>query len=79
MKKIRMKLFRAPGLKRFLPRTLFGRSLLILVVPVFLIQVLTTYAFFDRHWDRMTSRLAYAVAGLAGAWAWRADRLGWAL
>ena len=63
MKKIRMKLFRAPGLKRFLPRTLFGRSLLILVVPVFLIQVLTTYAFFDRHWDRMTSRLAYAVAG----------------
>lgn len=51
------------SIKRFLPRTLFGRSLLILVTPVLLIQVIATFTFFDRHWSRMTTRLAYAVAG----------------
>lgn len=56
---------RMPGvsIKKFLPRTLFGRSLLILVIPVVLIQVITAFMFFDRHWQRMTSRLALAVAG----------------
>lgn len=52
-------------IKKFLPRTLFGRSLLILVMPILLTQVITTYIFFDRHWERMTGRLAYAVAGEA--------------
>lgn len=50
-------------LKDFLPRTLFGRSLLILVAPIFLIQIITSVIFFDRHWDRMTDRLALAVSG----------------
>ncbi len=50
-------------IKKFLPRTLFGRSLLILVTPILLIQVITTAVFFDRHWTKMTSRLSYAVAG----------------
>ncbi len=50
-------------IKRFLPETLFFRSLLILIVPVFLLQIISTYIFFDRHWSRMTSRLSYAVAG----------------
>lgn len=51
------------GLKRFMPRTIFGRSLLILIMPVLLLQAITTYIFFDRHWEKMTSRLAFAVAG----------------
>lgn len=51
------------GIKRFLPRTLFGRSLLILVTPVVLIQIFTTYMFFERHWTKITSRLAFGVAG----------------
>ena len=50
-------------IKKMLPRTLFGRSLLILATPILLTQVITTYIFFDRHWERMTDRLAYAVAG----------------
>lgn len=50
-------------LKRFMPQTLLGRSLLILITPVFLIQVVATVIFFDRHWHKMTSRLAFAVAG----------------
>jgi len=51
------------SIRNFLPRTLFGRSLLILILPVLLIQIITTIVFFDRHWNRMTSRLSFAVAG----------------
>ncbi|MGQ9371845.1 ATP-binding protein [Azospirillum sp. A39] len=51
------------GLKRYLPRTLFGRSLLIIVTPVILAQAVATWIFYDRHWDTMTSRLAFGVAG----------------
>ena len=50
-------------LKKILPSTLFGRSLLILITPVLLIQIITTFVFFDNHWDKITRRLAYAVAG----------------
>lgn len=50
-------------LRDFLPTTLFGRSLLIMVTPVFLVQIITTYIFFDRHWQKMGDRLAFAVAG----------------
>ncbi len=50
-------------IKRLMPQTLLGRSLLILIAPVFLIQIISTVIFFDRHWSKMTSRLAYAVAG----------------
>lgn len=48
--------------KSILPRTLFGRSLLILVTPIFLVQMITTYIFFDRHWQKMGDRLAASVA-----------------
>ncbi|HYD31729.1 MAG TPA: ATP-binding protein [Azospirillaceae bacterium] len=51
------------GVKRLLPRTLFGRSLVIMVTPVVLAQLLATWIFYDRHWETMTNRLAYAVAG----------------
>ncbi len=50
-------------LKRFLPRTLFGRSLLIIVTPVILAQAVATWIFYDRHWDTVTNRLAFAVSG----------------
>ncbi len=48
---------------RFLPRSLMGRSLLILITPLILVQAITAFMFFDRHWEKMTSRLGYAVAG----------------
>lgn len=50
-------------IKRFLPRTLFGRSILIIVTPVILAQAVATWIFYNRHWDTMTNRLAFAVAG----------------
>lgn len=52
-----------PRIKRFLPKTLFGRSLLIIVTPLILMQAISTFVFFDRHWDTMTRRLAHMLAG----------------
>lgn len=50
-------------LKKILPRSLLGRSLLILILPVLLLQAITAYIFYDNHWEKMTGRLAFAVAG----------------
>lgn len=50
-------------IRRIMPRGLFGRSLLILITPVLLIQIITTLFFIDRHWSKVTSRLSHAVAG----------------
>lgn len=49
--------------RKLLPRTLFARSLLIIVVPVLLLQIVATWVFVDNHWSKVTSRLAYGVAG----------------
>ncbi len=50
-------------IKRMLPRTLLGRSLLILVTPILIVQIVTTVVFLDNHWQKMLHRLAYSVAG----------------
>ena len=48
---------------RLLPRSLFGRSLMIIVTPLILLQVVSTWVFYDSHWDTVTRRLAQSVAG----------------
>ena len=50
-------------MKRILPRSLFGRSLLLLVLPMVLLQIVVTYIFYERHWDEVTRRLGISVAG----------------
>ncbi|MCB9965838.1 MAG: HAMP domain-containing protein [Rhodospirillales bacterium] len=50
-------------LRNFFPQSLMGRSLLILVVPVVLAQIIAVTVFWDNHWDKMTRRLASSVAG----------------
>jgi two-component system osmolarity sensor histidine kinase EnvZ len=50
-------------IKRLLPRTLFGRSLLIIVSPLILLQIISTHIFYDRHWDTITRRLSSSIAG----------------
>jgi two-component system, OmpR family, osmolarity sensor histidine kinase EnvZ len=49
--------------KRRTPTTLFGRSLLIIVLPVTIMQVAVTYAFFDAHWQAVNAHLTEGVAG----------------
>jgi len=50
-------------LKRVLPRSLFGRWLVLLVAPVVVLQALLTYVFYERHWDAVTRRLGLGLAG----------------
>lgn len=50
-------------LKRYLPKGLFARSLLIFVFPVAVMQALIAWAFFEEHWETVTSRLSESVAG----------------
>ena len=50
-------------ISRILPRTLFGRSLVIIVTPVVLLQLIATYVFYERHWDSVARRLAEGVGG----------------
>ena len=57
-------------IKRQMPKTLFGRSLLIIVLPIALMQIAVTYVFFDAHWRIVTSRLS---DGLAGDIAWAVE------
>jgi two-component system, OmpR family, osmolarity sensor histidine kinase EnvZ len=57
---------RDPWIKRMLPRTMFGRSLLIVVVPLILLQAIATWVFYDRHWAAVSWRLSAAVAGEIG-------------
>ncbi|MFN3817161.1 ATP-binding protein [Brevundimonas sp.] len=62
--------FWARLLRRRLPSSLWGRSLLIIILPVFLMQVAVTWAFFDAHWQTVTARLS---EGLAGEIAWAVE------
>jgi two-component system osmolarity sensor histidine kinase EnvZ len=50
-------------LKRLLPRSLFGRWLMLLVAPIMVLQILLTYIFYERHWDTVTRRLTLGLAG----------------
>ncbi len=63
----RLRLFWPRLVKRWLPTSLFGRSLLIIVLPVAVMQIAVTWAFFDAQWQTVTARLS---EGLAGDIAW---------
>ena len=49
-------------LRRHLPRRLFPRSLLIIVMPMLLLQSVVAFVFLYRHWEGMTVRLSDATA-----------------
>jgi two-component system, OmpR family, osmolarity sensor histidine kinase EnvZ len=50
-------------LKRFVPKGLFARSLLIIVLPVAIMQMVVTYMFFDLHWEQVSRRMSESAAG----------------
>jgi two-component system osmolarity sensor histidine kinase EnvZ len=45
------------------PRSLFGRSLLIVLLPLIILQLVVAYVFYVRHWDTVTRWLALGLAG----------------
>ncbi|MEM7498105.1 MAG: ATP-binding protein [Pseudomonadota bacterium] len=51
-----------PRLKRYLPRSLFGRAFLILVLPIVLLQGVVTTVLVTRHYDSVTLQMTTGVA-----------------
>ena len=51
------------AVRRYLPKTLFGRSVIIIVLPLILVQMVSTWVFYDHHWNTVMRRLADGVAG----------------
>jgi len=52
-----------PLIKKILPHSFLGRSLLIIVSPLVLLQVISTWIFYESHYDTITKRLAQGLAG----------------
>lgn len=42
---------------------MFGRSLLILVAPLLLLETISAYVYFGNHWEKVTKALANNIAG----------------
>jgi two-component system osmolarity sensor histidine kinase EnvZ len=51
---------------RVVPRSLFSRTLLIVIMPLVILQLVLTYVFYERHWDKVTRTLAFSIAGEVG-------------
>ena len=49
--------------RKFFPKTFFGRSLVIILIPVLLLQLVLIYFFYEGHWDDVGRRLALALGG----------------
>ena len=50
-------------IKGILPSSLLGRSLMIVVTPLIILQLVSGFIFYESHWDKVTLRLARSVAG----------------
>ncbi|BAE49352.1 ATP-binding protein [Paramagnetospirillum magneticum] len=53
-------------LKRLAPQGLLGRSLLIIIMPLVLLQLVSAYVFYGSHWESVAKRLAKGLAGDIG-------------
>jgi two-component system osmolarity sensor histidine kinase EnvZ len=51
------------GIKRFMPRSLLGRTLLIMLVPLVLVQAIALQLFYGNHLGVVSRRLSSAIAG----------------
>ncbi|MEO5620085.1 MAG: ATP-binding protein [Cypionkella sp.] len=56
-----------PRLKSILPRSLFGRAVLILALPVIVVQLIVSIAFIQRHFEAVTFQMTSGVAIEIGA------------
>ncbi len=48
--------------RRYLPKSIFWRSVLIVVLPIAVMQMIVAYFFFNAHWATVTSNLTQSVA-----------------
>jgi two-component system osmolarity sensor histidine kinase EnvZ len=50
-------------IKRYLPTSLYGRALLILVLPTLLMQAMAVYIFYELHWTNVERHLSLSLVG----------------
>jgi two-component system, OmpR family, osmolarity sensor histidine kinase EnvZ len=50
----------------FMPKGLYARSLIIIILPMIILQGLVAYFFMERHWRNVTGRLSQAVVSELG-------------
>jgi two-component system osmolarity sensor histidine kinase EnvZ len=50
-----------PAITARLPKGLYTRSILIVVLPILILQAVVAYVFMERHWQMVTRRLSTAV------------------
>ena len=50
-----------------LPKGLYARTILIVVLPILILQAVVAYVFMERHWQTVTRRLSSAVVSDIGA------------
>ena len=55
------------ALERVMPRTLMARVSVTIVVPLILVQIISTYVFYANLWNTMSRRMAADLAGDIGA------------
>lgn len=53
---------RRAWLRAILPKTLYARALLLVLLPTLLVQAVTTTIFYTRHWDNVSRHMAIALA-----------------
>jgi two-component system, OmpR family, osmolarity sensor histidine kinase EnvZ len=51
----------AQRLKSLMPKGLYARSLLIVILPMLILQTVVTYVFLERHWQLVTRQLSTAL------------------
>jgi len=48
--------------QKILPRSLYARSLMIIVLPILMMQIIVAYIFIERNWDRMSDKLVFVLS-----------------
>lgn len=54
-------LYRAKS--KILPKSLLNRILLIIILPTIIAQMISSYMFYNRHWDNVKKYMIYTLAG----------------
>ncbi len=50
-------------IKNFLPKSLLGRALLIIVMPLIILQLVSATIFYETHWAKVSRKLAHGLVG----------------
>ena len=49
-------------MRQLAPKSIFGRSVLIIILPIVIMQTIVAYIFFNAHWATVTANLTQSVA-----------------